>query len=164
MLKLWRPKLDTNRDMPCRTNPLPTMYERKNARARISAKGDVLMRNNSAPLNIMLVTAFILAPICFVQAWVNWRVDSAELYALRAARDYEFAVLIQKTKELNQAALAVLRNEFDTTCVQGEAGSYTAFRFGTQLDIDSSDFRPSAPLPAIHRITDKPERASPQVD
>lgn len=109
-----------------------------------------------------LVTVGTILISSVLQIRAARRVDAAELYAMRAARDYEFAALIQKTKELNQAALAILRNEPRVTCIQGEPENYTAFRFGTQ--VDRSDFRPSAPLPAIHRITDKPERASPQVD
>jgi hypothetical protein len=97
-------------------------------------------------LELWIIGLFICL-LAVLQVLCEWGVDRAETFALRAARNYEVAALIQKTRELNQAALAVIRYQIENPC-----------RCGT-----GTPFRRSTPLPGTGRIG-HPERARSQSD
>ncbi len=117
------------------------------------------------PLRVFVVL-WILA-VYAVQGWATWRVEAAETYALRAARDFELARLIQRTRELNDAALAVLRAELENPCVARNSkleNRKSAIGNRQSAVIDRRYSRPWAPLPAIPLKRDQPQRARHQSD
>lgn len=124
------------------------------------------MRDPLHVLKVMLlITPFIFVfTIC--QILEDRHADRAELYAERAARDYELVRLVQKTREMNAAALAIIRAELENPC--------TVRARLAQSEIEDSRFqnRKSAiqnserlhrltPLPGIPIRRDHPERARP---